>query len=302
MSALNKLIDSVVKQGTAQPGKQSNVILPHWIFEGAKLAYHSQRSDQTLPVVVDTISHSKQEVRFMFVGSKQVWKSVSFSQIIAGDNPLRQREKSDAPASKDAAEKPGSEEGDEFDKFLNKMENKWAPPSAAAGKSRTSGPALNKVPKAWAKPEVVALDDTVDIDSSPERTAAPDAGAKVADPYGLEGDSELAAYSSQGPAAQDSADLQKKTRKERKTKDSSISDRHTSSGKKDRGRRKDCDGERSGSPAERTGRRGGSRSRSSPSRDAGRRRGSRRSESRGKKRKGAGRRSRSRRRRESHSS
>jgi len=146
-----------------------------------------------LDVVVESISQSKQQVKFVFENNKEVWKSVSFSQIVCGNNPLRQRAKKAGAPAPAADAKNGEAASDDPDAFLENMEKKFGTDEARA--RRNAGPGLSRVPQAWAMPEVVAIVDdgrTVDIDSSPERAPQPKEAADP-DPYGLEGDPSLAA-------------------------------------------------------------------------------------------------------------
>jgi len=194
MASLNKLIDSLVRQGSrnAKNGQaESGAALPHWISEGAELTYYSHRSQQTLDVIVETISHSKQQVKFVFENNKEVWKSVSFSHIIGGNNTLRQRGKKGATPVKAVDQQTGESADKDPDAFLDELENKFGSSDVRVG--RSAGPAFNKLPQAWVKPDVVDIVDdgrTVDIDSSPERAPQPQV-PEDPDPYGLEGDTSL---------------------------------------------------------------------------------------------------------------
>mmetsp|Transcript_21636 Transcript_21636/g.67541 ORF Transcript_21636/g.67541 Transcript_21636/m.67541 type:complete len:328 (+) Transcript_21636:55-1038(+) len=189
-AGLNKLVDSLVKQGSQKEG----TVLPHWIQEGARLSYVSERSGQALDVEVAGISHSKQQVRFVFASDRKAWKCVSFSQIIAGNNPLRRRESQEKCPVAPAAE---SDAKDEAEQALDALEAKWSSHADARERKKrsrapTAGPTAKATPGAWERPELL------DVDSSPERTAPPavedlDAEEPTAaptepedpDPYGL---------------------------------------------------------------------------------------------------------------------
>mmetsp|Transcript_28295 Transcript_28295/g.85431 ORF Transcript_28295/g.85431 Transcript_28295/m.85431 type:complete len:324 (+) Transcript_28295:1-972(+) len=190
-SALNKVVQTLVQQGTHKEGGH---VLPHWIHEGAKLSYHSQRSGQPFDVVVEGISHSKQQVRFVFEADRKTWKSASIPQILAGHNPLRRREPTAAPVQSTDEKPEAKESKPDAEGLLSAMEKKWkaeGPARRAARPGGVIGPKLSKVPRAWEQPDVL------DVDSSPERgpalpvqdldaeePAAPVA-REEADPYGL---------------------------------------------------------------------------------------------------------------------
>lgn len=195
--SLNKLVDSLVKQGSHKEGTH---VLPHWITDGAKLAYFSERSGKAFDVVIDGISHSKQQVRFVFADDRKVWKSVTFQEILAGRNPLRKREKVAklvvAPGKEvDPAE--GKDEKDELDTFLSSMEEKWDSKSSAKKRrdAEEFGPTLKaKVPLAWEKPDDIDSSSErapLDIASSPEPIVQdldakpPTPTQEELDPYGL---------------------------------------------------------------------------------------------------------------------
>lgn len=190
-SALNKLVDSLVKQGTqlqvAEKGQkaQAGSVLPHWIFEGAPLSYHSPRSEQALKVIVESISHSKQQVRFVFETDRKVWKAVTFAQVLCGSSPLRQRHREKGAPGPDVAGQDVSVEVTEAEAFLDRAEQKWNTAASIGSGVRERGPALNKVPLAWAKKDVVDVDnaEAVHVDSSPEREVI--AAEESRDPYGL---------------------------------------------------------------------------------------------------------------------
>lgn len=186
---MDKIIDSLVKQGT-EAAQKGAVVLPHWVYAGAKLVYVSRTSGESLDVVVKGVSQSKREVRFVFKGSESTWKSISFEQLLCGNSPLRPKEGAARPppakcGGDEKSASKGEGEADPFESFLTRVESKWRDSRRSGGK--TSGPALNKIPQAWKQPEVVEIDDCaqVDLSSSPERRA-PEAGASDnVDPYGL---------------------------------------------------------------------------------------------------------------------
>jgi len=197
-SSLNKMMDALMKQakgGSGKAGKEggsgASAALPPWIYEGACLAYHSERSEQTLDVVVDCVDQAKQQVKFAFESDRKVWKSVTFSQIVCGTNPLRPRAKAPRLRSKEGGKDAskvddGDSDDDDPDAFLKKMEDKFGD-APAKKKAHRSGPSGNKLPKQWQQPEVVSIVDqpgVVDLDSSPEREPPP---PEDKDPYGLEG-------------------------------------------------------------------------------------------------------------------
>eukprot|EP00408_Alexandrium_pacificum_P026093 CAMPEP_0171206964 /NCGR_PEP_ID=MMETSP0790-20130122/27331_1 /TAXON_ID=2925 /ORGANISM="Alexandrium catenella, Strain OF101" /LENGTH=220 /DNA_ID=CAMNT_0011672519 /DNA_START=13 /DNA_END=672 /DNA_ORIENTATION=+ len=192
---LNKLVQSLVTQGSQKEGA---AVLPHWIQEGARLAYVSERSGQAFDVIVDGISHGKQQVRFVFEADRKSWKSVTFSQIIAGSNPLRKRDAGEKAAAAPAAE---SDAKDDAERELDSLEAKWSAKAAERekqkrGRAPAPGPTLKtKQPQAWEQPELL------DVDSSPERRAPevqdldaepPAPPPQDPDPYGL-GEPALAA-------------------------------------------------------------------------------------------------------------
>lgn len=195
MASLNKLLDSLVQQAKGGQGdaKGASTVLPHWIFEGAAIAYRSERSEQTLDVIVESVDQAKQQVKFVFERDRKVWKSVTFAQIVAGSNPLRQRAGTSGQrpgAGGGTAKAKAADEDDDLDldAFADGLEGKW---DATKKREHRSGPAANKLPKRWRMPEVVSIIEapgTVDIDSSPEREAPPPlSAAEERDPYGLAG-------------------------------------------------------------------------------------------------------------------
>merc|ERR1711957_105812 len=149
---LNKLLDSLVQQGSE---KENSAVLPHWITEGAALSYTSSTSGKAFDVVVDGISHSKQQVRFVFKADRNTWKSVSFQEIVAGRNPLRQRDRIAKPRDAPTTAEIEIDATDDADKFLSSMETKWASASLKPGASDDIGPSSNKLPQMWRQPEVV---------------------------------------------------------------------------------------------------------------------------------------------------
>eukprot|EP00929_Paragymnodinium_shiwhaense_P105197 TRINITY_DN70123_c0_g1_i2.p2 TRINITY_DN70123_c0_g1~~TRINITY_DN70123_c0_g1_i2.p2 ORF type:complete len:313 (-),score=88.91 TRINITY_DN70123_c0_g1_i2:18-956(-) len=192
MPDFSKLVDSLVKQGSQK--EANGAVLPHWINEGARIAYFSERSGEALDVIVEGISHSKQQVRFVFERDRKAWKAVSFQQIVAGNNPLRRREKKkevrqETPAA--AKDDDDDDDVDEFDKMVNSMEKRWGP-ERGDGYRKPAGPALGKVPDKWKKSMVHDIDDSPekqvqDLDAvqdlDPEAPPAPPADP---DPYGVE--------------------------------------------------------------------------------------------------------------------
>lgn len=216
-SSLNKLVDSLVKQGSqksqvAAAAEKDNAksavgtVLPHWIFEGAKVSYYSPRSEQALDVIVDKISHSQQQVRFIFEADKNAWKVTTFAQILAGSSPLRQRpqrqrqqrrqqqREAAAATGKLGSAGEGERDKDESESFLEKMEQKFGAADARRDSGPSLGPALSRMPQAWAEKEVVDLEaaapqpTTVDLASN---SGSSDEGGERAraqenpDPYGL---------------------------------------------------------------------------------------------------------------------
>lgn len=161
--SMNKLVESLVKQGSQKEGA---AVLPHWIQEGAKLAYVSERSGQAFDVIIEGISHSKQQVRFVFESDRKSWKCVTFPQIIAGRNPLRKRDAKEKVVAAPAAE---SDAKDDAERELDSLEAKWSAKAAdreqrKRGREKVAGPSLTaKQPRAWELPE--------NVDSSPERVA-----------------------------------------------------------------------------------------------------------------------------------
>lgn len=196
MAALNKLVDSLVKQGTSlpqpaekgqkPPKAQAGAVLPHWIFEGAPLSYFSQTSQEALDVVIDGISHSKQQVRFVFARDKKTWKAATFAQILGGSNPLKRRGRSQGAAAKaaPAGEKKDPQTATDED-LLDQMEEKWDAAAARESEGRKKDrPALSRIPQPWVKKDVVDVEDVkaVDIDSTPEPLPLV---PEDRDPYGL---------------------------------------------------------------------------------------------------------------------
>eukprot|EP00927_Polykrikos_kofoidii_P042486 TRINITY_DN36464_c0_g1_i2.p1 TRINITY_DN36464_c0_g1~~TRINITY_DN36464_c0_g1_i2.p1 ORF type:complete len:388 (-),score=79.42 TRINITY_DN36464_c0_g1_i2:103-1200(-) len=199
MAHLQKVVESLVRQGTRKDA--SSAVLPHWMTNGAEVAYLSERSGQVSDVVIDHISNSKEQVRFSFVADRRVWKAVAFQEIIAGRNPLRPRQSATSAgkvlndqaiggrggdAAPNSAGEVVANGGDDFDTLVNRLEKNFAANVPAPRSHESKGPSLPKVPKKWRRPEVV------DLETSPERTVQnldpePDPPPVAdKDPYGLE--------------------------------------------------------------------------------------------------------------------
>jgi len=191
--SLHQLLDYVVRQGSQ---KADAPVLPHWITDGAELQYVSQSSGEAHDVIVEHISHSKRQVRFVFASDRKTWKAATFEQIVAGRNPLRRRpEKKSAqkPVTKDAKDGDAAkdDEGDDFDALIDNLEGKWSE-AEAAKKKRQQGPSALKQPHTWQRPDIVDVDHppnrgpAINIDLDQSIDLDPELPPPVKDPYGLE--------------------------------------------------------------------------------------------------------------------
>mmetsp|Transcript_19659 Transcript_19659/g.53924 ORF Transcript_19659/g.53924 Transcript_19659/m.53924 type:complete len:353 (-) Transcript_19659:11-1069(-) len=79
-------IDTAIRQ---QVAREKQMQLPDWIQSGVRVGYMSRSSGKLCEVVVESVSHAKNEVKITFAEDREVWKCIPFSMILSRSSPLR---------------------------------------------------------------------------------------------------------------------------------------------------------------------------------------------------------------------